>query len=96
MRKDEILEFLKKRKADFAERYQIKKIALFGSYAREEATEKSDIDIAIETPCADYFKLYDLKEELEMAFGHCVDLIRLRKGMNPSLKRRILREGIDV
>jgi len=96
MTKDNILEFLKENKKNFANKYQISKIALFGSYARDENHNDSDIDIAIETPLSDYFKLYDFKEELENFFKLKVDIIRLREKMNNSLKQRILNEGIYV
>ena len=71
-------------------------MALFGSYARGENREDSDIDIAIETPVSDYFLLYDLKEELEKQFHQKVDLVRLREKMNQALKKRIQQDGIYV
>jgi len=71
-------------------------MALFGSYARGENRADSDIDIAIETNLCDYFRLYELKEELEKAFEASIDLVRIRKQMNPSLKKRIEKEGLFV
>lgn len=76
--------------------YGISRIFLFGSCARNENDETSDVDIAIETPVSDYFKLYDLKEELEQAFNTRVDLVRLREKMNDALRKRILQEGLRV
>ena len=96
MTKQEIIHFLQNNKKLFLEKYQISKMALFGSYARGENSIDSDIDIAIETPVSDYFLLYDLKEELENALQHKVDIVRLRVKMNQSLKRRILKDGIYV
>ena len=96
MQKDEILAYLKNHKETFAQKYQIANLALFGSYARGENRDNSDIDIAIETKLSDYFLLYDLKEELEKAFNSKVDIVRLREKMNPVLKKRILRDGIYV
>ena len=96
MKKEEILNYLKNHKDEFAKKYQISKLALFGSFAKDESHESSDIDIAIETKLSDYFLLYDLKESLEKAFGTKVDIVRVREKMNPSLKKRILKDGIYV
>ncbi|MBD3795706.1 MAG: nucleotidyltransferase domain-containing protein [Epsilonproteobacteria bacterium] len=96
MKKEQILEYLKSHKDEFAKKYQITKLALFGSVARDESHESSDIDIAIDTKLSDYFLLYDFKESLEKAFGIKVDIVRIREKMNPSLKKRILKDGIYV
>ncbi len=47
MNKEIILNYLKTHKDDFMQKYGIEKIALFGSFAREEAKEDSDIDIFV-------------------------------------------------
>ncbi|NCB82717.1 MAG: nucleotidyltransferase [Bacilli bacterium] len=96
MDKETILSYLKNHKDEFTQKYHILGMALFGSYARNENREGSDIDIAIDTNMSDYFLLYDLKESLEKAFHTKVDIVRLREKMNPSLKKRILRDGIYV
>lgn len=96
MNKNEIVSYLKSHKEEFNTRFQISKIALFGSYARGENRDDSDVDIAIETPLSDYFLLYDLKEELEKQFHSKVDLVRVREKMNASLKKRIASDGIYV
>ena len=96
MTKEDIIHFLKINKKKFFEQYEISNMTLFGSYARGENREDSDIDIAIETPLSNYFLLYDFKEELEKALHHKVDIVRLREKMNQSLKKRILEDGIYV
>ena len=96
MTKENIIVFLQENKNKFLNKYKISNIALFGSYARGENREDSDIDIAIETPLSDYFLLYDFKEELEKALHHKVDMVRMREKMNQSLRRRILQDGIYV
>lgn len=94
--KQEILEYLKNHKNEWAQKYKISQLALFGSYSRGENRADSDIDIAIETKISDYFLLYDLKEELENVFHTKIDIIRIRDKMNPALKNRILRDGVYV
>lgn len=69
---------------------------LFGSYARDENSKDSDIDIAIDTKMSDYFLLCDFKEDLEKHFDRKVDVVRIREKMNPYLKRRIFKDGIYV
>ena len=96
MTKENIIIFLQENKNKFLNKYKISNMALFGSYARGENREDSDIDIAIETPLSDYFLLYDFKEELEKALHHKVDIVRIREKMNQSLRRRILQDGIYV
>lgn len=96
MTKNEIINYLQTHKDEFARKYQISKIALFGSYARGENGEESDIDVAIETKLSDYFLLYDFKEELEKFFQSKVDVVRMREKMNTHLRKRIEKEGIYV
>jgi predicted nucleotidyltransferase len=96
MKRDEIITFLKEHKRELTKRYQIEKLALFGSFARGENSARSDIDIAIETPMKDYFKLFELKEDLEKSFGLKVDIVRIRERMNEALRRRIEKEAIYV
>ncbi len=96
MTQQEIINYLKIHKDDFAKKYGISKMALFGSYARGENRDESDIDIAIETKVSDYFLLYDFKEELENFFHSKVDVVRLRERMNESLRKRITKDGIYV
>jgi len=96
MKKDDIINYLKNHKDEFAKKYQITKIALFGSVAKDKNHKQSDIDIAIDTKLSDYFLLYEFKESLEKAFGTKVDIVRVREKMNPSLKKRILKDGIYV
>ncbi len=73
MTKEYILNFLKTNKQLLNEKYSVTKIGLFGSYARNEANEKSDIDILVEMPPS-FDNFFDLKYFLENAFGKTVDL----------------------
>ncbi|WP_353662881.1 nucleotidyltransferase domain-containing protein [Hydrogenimonas sp. SS33] len=95
MTKKEILEYLQQRYPVLQERYGVTAIGFFGSYARDEATEKSDIDIFVEMP-PKLSSLVAVKEMIEKDLDKPVDLVRLWDRMNPYLKRRIEREGIRV
>lgn len=74
------------------EKYSILEIGLFGSYAREEETDSSDIDIIvkIEFKKGMYRNFCALQEELENTFGKKVDLVEKSvfdyKFKNPDVK----------
>jgi len=70
-------------------------LGIFGSVARDQATEASDVDIVVEMP-PDLFQMVHMKEDLEELLGIPVDLIRLHKHMNTFLKNRIEAEAIYV
>jgi len=94
--RDEILKHLSSCKEYLKDKYKISDMILFGSYARGDNKKDSDLDIAINTDLSDYFMLYDLKDELQKRFNTKIDIVRIRKRMNPFLKKRILNEGINV
>ncbi|MBN1351631.1 nucleotidyltransferase family protein [candidate division KSB1 bacterium] len=87
---------LKKYKSENAEKYGIHNLGIFGSFARGEATEESDVDIVIETAEPDLFKLVHIKDELEELLHVTVDIVRNRSKMNPYLKKRISKDAIYV
>ena len=73
--------------------YGVKKAALFGSYARNQQTKESDIDILVELgnkklSLLDYV---GLKLDLEKSLGRKVDLVQY-KTIKPSLKTFILKD----
>ncbi len=96
MKKDEMVEALKKYKQQNVRRYGIKSLGIFGSVARDDATDSSDIDIVVELDRADLFILADIKQDIEETLGRHVDIVRKRRLMNPLLARRISREVIYV
>jgi len=76
--------------------YGINRIGIFGSVARGEQSEKSDIDIYYEGEPLSLFKIMALKNELETMLKCTVDIVRLREKMNKVLKNKIQKEGIYV
>ena len=72
--------------------YNPKKIGIFGSFARNENKETSDIDVLYEfNATIRLFSLIALKEELELKLNKKVDLVS-EKYLNPKLKSQILNE----
>ena len=78
------------------QRYQIKKAAIFGSYAREEPQDGSDIDLLVELPDdASLLDYIHIKHELEAVLGISVDLVEFQ-AIKPGMKQRILAEQVKV
>ncbi len=95
MRREQALDILSKHKSELSAKYGVTRIGIFGSVARNEATNSSDIDIVVEMP-PDLFQMVHMKEELEQLLVSSVDLIRYQKYLNALLKRRIDSEAIYV
>ena len=93
MKRDEILAILREFKRDYAEKYGILEIGVFGSTARDEAGEDSDVDICIKTKTPNPFALVHIKEDIEEMVRKHVDIVRVRDKMNPFLRERIEKEG---
>lgn len=96
MNRDEIIRFISSHKAEFEQNFGVTKIGLFGSYARGEDREGSDIDIVIEMKKPDLFSLIGVKQTIEEALRSNVDVVRLRDKMNKFLKQRIEKDVIYV
>ena len=92
----EILELLRTYKAHSAAKYGVKRLGIFGSVARGDQTEHSDVDICYEGDAPSLLTLERFQNELENLLGSPVDLIRIRERMNSRLKQRILKESIYV
>ena len=96
MNRNHVLNLLAQYKKNNLDKYGIEDIGIFGSVARDEATESSDVDICIKTKTPDMFMFVHIKEDLQNLFHKSVDLVRLRERMNPYLKERIDKEAIYV
>ncbi len=82
MDKINILNYLKKHKKEFKNKFDIEAIGLFGSYARDEATTNSDIDIFVKMP-PNLFDMVAIKEQIEEELHKKVDITREHKNMKP-------------
>jgi uncharacterized protein len=96
LRRNEVIEILGRHKAEFAARYGITALGVFGSVARDEASQQSDLDVVYQTDSPSLFRAVHLKRDLEAIFRRRVDVVRWRDRMNPRLKARIAREGVYV
>ena len=95
---NEILAFLRNNKELFAEKYSLVKIGLFGSFARNEQNENSDIDLVVEYK-KNTEKLYDVEDNFKIMikekFNRKVDICSI-KWMKPVFKSLILKDVIYV
>lgn len=83
-----ITDKLSKLKAHLKERYPIASMALFGSYARNEQTDTSDVDIMVEFDGKIGIKFIDLANEIEKSLGLKVDLVS-KKGIKEQYLKTI-------
>ena len=88
MTKQIILEYLSTHKDELQDKYNIERIGLFGPYARDQASTKSDIHIFVKMK-PDLFNLMGLKQEIEEALSKKVDIIREHKNIKPLLLKMI-------
>ena len=90
----EILRLLEKNR-DKIKGLGVKEIGVFGSVARDEQTEQSDVDVLVELDRHTFDSYMDLLFFLEDLFGRKVDLV-MKGTIKPLIKDRILSETIYV
>lgn len=93
--KEQILHTLHEQRARLNRRYRVRRLALFGSWARGDAREDSDVDILVEVDPSIGMAFVELAEELERALGRRVDLVS-RRAIKPAYWKRIEPELIDA
>ncbi len=74
-------------------RLGVRRLGLFGSAARNDATEASDLDFLLELDRKTFDAYMDVKEFLESLFQRPIDLV-LADAVKPQLRSRILRETL--
>ena len=94
--KTEILNLLSLYKPTAQQKYGMTRIGIFGSVARGEQNDQSDVDICYEGMAPSLLTLDMIQTELEQLLECKVDLVRVRNNMNSLLRQRISRDGIYV
>jgi predicted nucleotidyltransferase len=96
MKREHALKLLSGCVDELRTRYGISELALFGSVARDEAREDSDVDIMVsfsETPT--FTSFMELKDDLEQRLKARVDLVT-RTGLKPRIRPQVEREALRV
>ena len=92
--REEILTILQQNR-EAIRSYGVRRLGLFGSYARGEATDGSDLDFVVEFETKSFDAYMNLKELLEGLFGRRVDLV-LADAIKPRLRATILKEAVHA
>ncbi len=96
MKRDEVIRILTQHLGELRQQYGVKSMSLFGSVARDEARENSDVDLLVEfSRPVGLFAFIGLQQYLEFLLSCRVDLGTPRS-LKPRLKDSILREAILV
>lgn len=74
----------------------ITRLGIFGSVARRENHENSDLDVVVEMDQPTLRRMYQLEESIKNEFGCDVDLVQMRPTLRPLLRQRILKDVIYV
>jgi predicted nucleotidyltransferase len=96
MTRQQVMDRLRTEAARLRMEFGVKSLLLFGSVARGEATEESDIDLLAEfdRPIG-LFHLVRTQQFLESLLGQPVDLVT-EGGLKPRVRQRVLREAVHV
>lgn len=91
---EEIKQWLVQNKSLLKERYKVQELGVFGSYARQEQTETSDVDVLVEfSETPSLLKFVNLENYLSDNLGVKVDLVH-KAGLKPRIGERILAEVV--
>lgn len=92
----EIVDILRDYKARSAEKYGIETLGLFGSVARGEQNEKSDIDVFIKLRHPNILTRIEIRHELEVLFSKKIDLVPLFDSMRALFRSTIEDDAIYI
>jgi len=91
---DEIMGQLRQMQPELRRHYPIREMGVFGSYARGDQTERSDVDVLVAVDDAmGLFALAGLQQELSDALGLKVDLV-MKDALRRRIGRRVLSEVV--
>ncbi|HBR79310.1 MAG: polymerase beta domain protein region protein [Candidatus Moranbacteria bacterium GW2011_GWE1_35_17] len=96
MSKEDIIEEINRNLPFLKDKYHVKQLGVFGSVARDEQTDESDVDILVEfsSPIG-FFDFIRLENFLEEKLKKKVDLVS-KKGLKNTIRKEVLKETIYV
>ncbi|MCX5919861.1 MAG: nucleotidyltransferase family protein [Candidatus Melainabacteria bacterium] len=93
--KEQVINILAHHKARLIQKWPIASLSLFGSVARGEQTETSDIDLLIDLSQPMGWDFFALADELSLLLEEKVDLIP-KQGIKPRYWERIMPDVVEV
>lgn len=96
LRRDRLQDLLKEFMAEHGPDYHLQRLGFFGSYARDQATAESDVDIVFATDQPNLFNTAMMKQDLEALLGRQVDVVRLHQYLTPGFRARLEQEAVYV
>ena len=96
MKREDVIRTLQQNHTELAEKFGVDSISLFGSVARDEATQISDIDLLVDfNRPVGLFGLFALQNHLEELLGCPIDL-GTPASLKPRIREQILAECVHV
>jgi predicted nucleotidyltransferase len=96
MNRDEVLDLLRSHKPVLADRFGVTSLALFGSFARDEATDSSDVDILVEFSIPpDWQTYFGAVFYLEDLVGRPVEMAS-NEELRPEIRSHVMRHAVNV
>jgi len=96
MTRDEAVNLLRSNSARIRREFSVRGLSLFGSYARNTHSDKSDVDVLVDFDGpATFDRFMELKFFLERLLGRPVDLVT-RRAVRPRIAPSIQRDAIHV
>ncbi len=91
----EYIDILKQHAPMLRDRYGMTSMMLFGSVARGQQREDSDVDVLVDLPPI-YYNACAANDYLEEVLGCHVDMIRNHKTLSPFFRKQVARDGIRI
>ena len=96
MNRDKVLSVLRAHKGTLARRFGVAELGIFGSFARDRATDDSDLDVLVRFDGPIHWERYfGAQFYLEDLLGRPVDLVT-EKDLRPEVWRHVEREVVNV
>jgi predicted nucleotidyltransferase len=96
LRRDETIRQLEAMLPELRHRFDVHALSVFGSVARDEATDQSDLDVVVQFgSAARFMNFMALREHLEDVFGVRVDLVT-DAALDARLRRSVEAEALRV
>lgn len=96
LKQSDILHYLQAYKREHEQDYHIAQLGIFGSYARNEANENSDLDVVVRFDKPNLLYQSAIMLDLKEHFHVDVDVVAFWEKMNPKLRKRIEKDAVYV